>query len=833
MSEMDERLQEQLDALDGGTPLESILAELGEGSELGSLVSLADSLRAVPRPEPQAVRARERKRQVMAAAKEPPQPTGLQWGRIRWVFAAGLGGATVVALLLLVLSVTAFGIWLAGPRSAHYATLMDVTGVVEVAAADVGDGWRAVAAGDRVRTGERIRTHAASGATLLFFDGSRTYLVPNTNLVMTRLDGDWGDELQVELEQYSGRTTHSVVPLRGEESAFLVRTLSAAASVRGTYFSVAVDARERSHFAVRSGSVTVTSAETDVLLAAGQATVVEPGQEPETPAYRFSVQGPLTNVEQLGDGEIWTVAGVAISVTLETTVSGSPVVGVDSVLVEGRVVDGAWVADSIELAPDEEVESTFVGTLADMEGDAWQVGSATVTVNEETVIGEGLTVGDTVRVTFVVQEDGSWLALSIEAFDNCTGADPHPKGVELALRYDVAYDEIMEWFCQGFGFGEIDIAYGLAEDTGVPVDRIFALRQSGMGWGQIRKLLLELDPGLHFVPEELEQVDCELTYVFTGTLFNNGLSPDDYAENVVLDYEIVPGSEYTDAITVTLTPQGWDVIQALEQVTFTVDVALSEDWYLAPFGTELQIRVFVAEADTPYDLDSELTVTIVNECGLVFEPEELEQTGCGTSFDFSGTLVNYGLPPDGEAANVELGFEVVTGGEFTETITITPTSWITIAAGGQVAFNVEVVLNESWNEVEDGTQVQISVFATADNLPEDSDPRLTLTITAECLPTPTPEFANCTGADPHPKGMELANRYGVPYQEIMYWFCTYHFGFGEIDMAYGMQLQTGTPVANIFNMKLGGMGWGNIKKEVLGSAHGKPASLPGKGNENK
>ena len=71
----------------------------------------------------------------------------------------------------------------------------------------------------------------------------------------------------------------------------------------------------------------------------------------------------------------------------------------------------------------------------------------------------------------------------------CTGADPHPQGTELANRYGVAYEEIMEWFCSGFGFGEIERAYDLSLETGTPVNEIFALRQSGLGWGQIREQL--------------------------------------------------------------------------------------------------------------------------------------------------------------------------------------------------------------------------------------------------------------------------------------------------------------------------------------------------------
>ena len=47
----------------------------------------------------------------------------------------------------------------------------------------------------------------------------------------------------------------------------------------------------------------------------------------------------------------------------------------------------------------------------------------------------------------------------------------------------------MKHFCSGYGFGEIDHAYSLSLESGVPVEEIFALRESGLGWGQIKKLV--------------------------------------------------------------------------------------------------------------------------------------------------------------------------------------------------------------------------------------------------------------------------------------------------------------------------------------------------------
>jgi hypothetical protein len=82
--------------------------------------------------------------------------------------------------------------------------------------------------------------------------------------------------------------------------------------------------------------------------------------------------------------------------------------------------------------------------------------------------------------------------------------------------------------------------------------------------------------------------------------------------------------------------------------------------------------------------------------------------------------------------------------------------------------------------------------------------------------------------------MELAAKYGVPYEEIMGWFCQ-HFGFGEIDLAYGLSIEYGVPAADLFAMKSSGMGWGQIKQYLEDTygmdKPGKPEN-PGKPDDN-
>lgn len=75
---------------------------------------------------------------------------------------------------------------------------------------------------------------------------------------------------------------------------------------------------------------------------------------------------------------------------------------------------------------------------------------------------------------------------------DCVGADPHPVGMRLADAFDVSYDEIMAWHCQGIGFGEIARAYALQHlsadgDEPLTVEGLFDRRFAGEGWGNIVK----------------------------------------------------------------------------------------------------------------------------------------------------------------------------------------------------------------------------------------------------------------------------------------------------------------------------------------------------------
>jgi hypothetical protein len=559
MIDLDELLQKNLAAIENGIPLERVLAELPpEAQELAPMLRLAAASRLLPYPEMHPDSVRAQRVRVAEAAVQPRKMWPSWLPRSKSVSAMGVW-AGLLALVILVISLIA-----AGPVSAKSARLVDPQGMVEVASSANSGDWHFIQSGEDISQGQRVRTYSASTVSLVFFDGSRTAIGPDSDLTLTTLTGAWGNVLQVEITQDSGLTTNDVVPLSGS-GFFLVNTPAGQASVHGTRFNVDVNPEGQTLFAVTHGSVQVKNSLSEVTLASGQATAVLPGKNLEQPGYQFTLQGPVTSIQS----EQWVVDNIAFHVTDQTDILGTYQVG-DTVLVEGRILaPGNWVADSINPAPDAGQKVTFTGVIQEMAGvpGTWQIGGITVEVNDQTKLGNDLKVGTPVEVTAVVlPNDSKMLATDIEPLEEqekptatptitvtgtaatatstatptetvtpsstptltvtvtgtinptVTGtpatATPtpsqtptstvvpkndssrcdnrtqqQPEALRLAQRFNVSYDEIMGWFCKGFGFGEIDLAYDLSHSSGMPVSQIFALRSSGLGWGQIKQQL--------------------------------------------------------------------------------------------------------------------------------------------------------------------------------------------------------------------------------------------------------------------------------------------------------------------------------------------------------
>jgi hypothetical protein len=121
-----------------------------------------------------------------------------------------------------------------------------------------------------------------------------------------------------------------------------------------------------------------------------------------------------------------------------------------------------------------------------------------------------------------------------------------------------------------------------------------------------------------------------------------------------------------------------------------------------------------------------------------------------------------------------------------------------------------------------------------DESQEDKDPDLESPTDEDVLPSD--EIVSCTGADPHPKAEKLLVDYPdvkvtdkqleppnrrVTYNDIMGWFCINKLGFGEIELAFKLfKLSESSEmlVDEIIELRLGGLGWGQIKKELADEA---------------
>jgi hypothetical protein len=79
-------------------------------------------------------------------------------------------------------------------------------------------------------------------------------------------------------------------------------------------------------------------------------------------------------------------------------------------------------------------------------------------------------------------EGNAWGEGGVYCADGKEGT--HPVAAKIAEKYDVGEEFVMEYVCDGMGFGDIMLAIHMGD--GDP-DGMLALRLEGKGWGQIWK----------------------------------------------------------------------------------------------------------------------------------------------------------------------------------------------------------------------------------------------------------------------------------------------------------------------------------------------------------
>lgn len=64
----------------------------------------------------------------------------------------------------------------------------------------------------------------------------------------------------------------------------------------------------------------------------------------------------------------------------------------------------------------------------------------------------------------------------IQPSEVCPQPDPHPIGVSITEKFDVPYEEVMDWFCKGETFEDILLALETEELTGRTLEELFGMK---------------------------------------------------------------------------------------------------------------------------------------------------------------------------------------------------------------------------------------------------------------------------------------------------------------------------------------------------------------------
>ena len=178
-------------------------------------------------------------------------------GRVGMVAAAAAVVAVAAIAVVLVLNRGATG-------TASASTLTVFAGGVEQRQ---GDAWAPLADGATLNEGAWLRTDAQGSALLTFGDGSTAGMEPNTELVVERARVNGARSIR--LRQLSGRLWNDVAPDERPGALYVVATLDAVITARGTLFETVVEGGET---AVRTtdGLVQVQAGEEQAFVAPGE-----------------------------------------------------------------------------------------------------------------------------------------------------------------------------------------------------------------------------------------------------------------------------------------------------------------------------------------------------------------------------------------------------------------------------------------------------------------------------------------------------------------------------------------------------------------------------------
>lgn len=145
--------------------------------------------------------------------------------------------------------------------------------------------WADAEDGMILEPGSRVMTEADSYASLTFSEGTTTKLEPDTEMIVSKLEGNQDNQPgTVVLKQRTGKTWNQVSKRPDDSGSFRIETSSAEIVVHGTLFSTEVDESGKTLIQTTEGLVNVNAQGQAVLVAEGQQTEVEAGAAPSIPA---------------------------------------------------------------------------------------------------------------------------------------------------------------------------------------------------------------------------------------------------------------------------------------------------------------------------------------------------------------------------------------------------------------------------------------------------------------------------------------------------------------------------------------------------------------------
>ena len=195
----------------------------------------------------------------------------------------------------------------------------------------------------RVGSGDTLQTGADSTVDLNWVDGTRIRLAPNTTMTVRSCQINQSSGAETSLFDLGiGKVWVRVLKLLSQKSKFEVHTPTATAGVRGTIFSVQVDASGKTSVSVDEGAVVVNPAsggaattsevKAKQALDLGADAVVHEMSGTELADWQTAndIKGPLVNLSAPAEGATCQAGGtVTVSGTVERgaqlTVNGQPV----------------------------------------------------------------------------------------------------------------------------------------------------------------------------------------------------------------------------------------------------------------------------------------------------------------------------------------------------------------------------------------------------------------------------------------------------------------------------------------------------------------------------